>query len=166
MLAKKGVEVFLRQCQVPSKIHHQEKLIRVIDIIDNQYVIYITDYFPNSTFDEQYFFYQKKLNNWHYSTNDWAKTDDTQFIDINGFDDSELVSFILLDDAWHSMRENTFWQPKKKGSNFQGQELDMANHNDLETKLSESLKEPLETTSSSKKAYVDLIKLELLKRFI
>ena len=121
-------------------------------MIDNQYVVRTTDYFPNSTFDEQHFYYRKKLNNWHYSTDDRTETDDAQFADMSSFDDSEIVSSILSDDARHSVGENTSWQPEKEGNNSQGQEPDIANHDDLETELSESSEEPLETTSGSKES--------------
>lgn len=121
-------------------------------MIDNQYIVHTTDYFPNSTFDEQHFYYQKKKNNWHYSTDDWAETEGIEFANMSGFDDLEIVSFILSDDAQHSVGENTSWQPKKERSNFQGQEPDMANYENLETKLLESSEEPLETTSGSKES--------------
>ena len=52
-LAKKGVEVFLRQIQVPSEIRHHGELFGVADIIDNQYVVRTTGYFPNSTLDQE-----------------------------------------------------------------------------------------------------------------
>ena len=51
-LARKGVEVFLRQPHIPSEISHHGSLFGVADIIDNQYVVRTTGYFPNSTFDQ------------------------------------------------------------------------------------------------------------------
>ena len=49
------------------------------------------------------------------------------------------------------MGKNTFWFSKKEKSNFQGQKSDIANYYDLETELSESLKEFLEITFNSNK---------------
>ncbi len=42
------VEILLRQVQVPSEIRHQGELFGVVDIIDNQYVVWTNDHFPNS----------------------------------------------------------------------------------------------------------------------
>ena len=47
-LAKKGVEVLLRQIQVPSEISHHGELFGVADIIDNQYIVRTKGYFSNS----------------------------------------------------------------------------------------------------------------------
>ena len=44
-LVRKGVEVFLRQLHIPSKIRHHGYFIGVVDIIDNQYVVRKTDHF-------------------------------------------------------------------------------------------------------------------------
>ncbi len=52
-LARKGVEVFLRQPHIPSEISHQGILFGVADIIDNQYVVCTTGYSPNSTSDQE-----------------------------------------------------------------------------------------------------------------
>ena len=52
-LAKKGIEVFLRQIQIPSEISHHGELFGVADIIDNQYIVCTTGYFPNSTLDQE-----------------------------------------------------------------------------------------------------------------
>ena len=38
-LAKKGIEMFLRRIGWPSEIFFEDKLIRLADMIDNQYVI-------------------------------------------------------------------------------------------------------------------------------
>ncbi len=46
-LAKKGVEVFLRQIQVPSEIRHHGELFGVEDIIDNRHVLRTKGYFSN-----------------------------------------------------------------------------------------------------------------------
>ncbi len=51
-LARKGVEVFLQQPHIPSEISYQEIFFGVADIIDNQYVVCTTGYFPNSTSDQ------------------------------------------------------------------------------------------------------------------
>ncbi len=42
LLARKGVEVFLRQPHIPSEISNQGILFGVTDIIDNQYVVRTT----------------------------------------------------------------------------------------------------------------------------
>ncbi len=52
-LAKKKVEVFLRQIPVSSEISHHGKLFGVADIIDNRYVVHTTGYFPNSTLNQK-----------------------------------------------------------------------------------------------------------------
>ncbi len=53
LLARKGVEVFLRQPHIPSKIRHHGSLFGMADIIDNQYFVRTTSYFQNSTFDQR-----------------------------------------------------------------------------------------------------------------
>lgn len=55
-LTKKEVEVFLLQSHIPSEISNQRILFEIDDIIDNQYIIYTTGYFPNHTF------YQRIIN--------------------------------------------------------------------------------------------------------
>lgn len=80
-----------------------------------------------------------------------TEIDDIQFAYIIDFNDSNKRSFMLPDDAWYSVGEKTFWQPKKEEDDFQGQEQDIINHNDLKNELSKLLKEPLEITYSSKK---------------
>ncbi len=50
--ARKGVEIFLRQPHIPSKISYHRILFRLADIIDNQYVVCTMDYFSNSTSDQ------------------------------------------------------------------------------------------------------------------
>ncbi len=52
-LARKGVEVFLRQPHIPSEISHQGIPFGVADIIDNQYIVRTTGYFPNGTSDQE-----------------------------------------------------------------------------------------------------------------
>ena len=52
LIARKGIEVFLRQPHIPSEISHQGIFFGVADIIDNQYVVRRTGYFPNSTSDK------------------------------------------------------------------------------------------------------------------
>ena len=52
-LAKKGVEVFLRQVQVPSEISHHGELFGVADIIDNQYIVRTTGYFSNNSLGQE-----------------------------------------------------------------------------------------------------------------
>lgn len=38
-LAKKRIEIFLRRTDQPSEIYFEDKIVRLADIIDNQYVI-------------------------------------------------------------------------------------------------------------------------------
>ena len=52
-LAKKGVEVFFQQSQVPSEFHHLGKLFEIADIINNQYIICTIGYFSNSTLNQK-----------------------------------------------------------------------------------------------------------------
>ncbi len=52
-LAKKRVEVFLPKVQVPIKISHHGELFGVDDIINNQYVIRTTGYFPNNSLGQE-----------------------------------------------------------------------------------------------------------------
>ncbi len=52
-IANKGVEVLLRLIQIPSEISHYGELFRVRHIINNQYVVHIKGYFPNSTLDQK-----------------------------------------------------------------------------------------------------------------
>ncbi len=53
LLARKGVEVFIRQPHIPSEISHQRFLFGLADIIDNQYVVRTTGYFLISTSDQE-----------------------------------------------------------------------------------------------------------------
>lgn len=62
----------------------------------------------------------------------------------------EIVSSTLLDDVLHSVGEKTFPQPKKEKNDIQSEEDD--NPDNLENKLTEPLKESLETNSGSKKS--------------
>ena len=66
---------------------------------------------------------------------------------MSDFDNSEVASSILPDDALHSKGGNTSLQPEKEGNNSQGQEQDLTSHDDLESELSESPEEPLEISS-------------------
>ncbi len=52
-LAKKDVEVLLRQIQIPSEISHHGEFFGVADIIDNQYVVWTTGYFHNKSLDQE-----------------------------------------------------------------------------------------------------------------
>ncbi len=52
LLVRKGAEVFLRQPHIPSEISHQGIIFGVADIIDNEYIVRTTGYFPNSTSDQ------------------------------------------------------------------------------------------------------------------
>ena len=52
LLAKKRVEVLLWQVQVPSEISYLKELFGVVNIINNQYVFWTTDYFSNSNVDQ------------------------------------------------------------------------------------------------------------------
>ena len=51
-LSKKGVKVFLQQHHIPTEISHHGSLFGMANIIDNQYVVRTTGYFPNSIFDQ------------------------------------------------------------------------------------------------------------------
>ncbi len=53
LLAKKKVEVFFLQAQIPLEISHQREHFGVEDIIDNQYIVRIKSYFFNSTLDKE-----------------------------------------------------------------------------------------------------------------
>ena len=51
-LSKKGVEVFLRHLGTLSEISKQEDLFGIANIIENQYIIHTTGYFPNNILEK------------------------------------------------------------------------------------------------------------------
>ena len=100
--------------------------------------------------DEHHLYHREALNDWDYSEDDWAETDDAQFADVSDFDDSEIASSLLPGDAPHLVEDDSSLQSEKEGKNSQGYEQDMTNLDDLETELSEPPEEPLEINSGSK----------------
>ena len=90
------------------------------------------------------------LNDWDYSEDDWAKTDETQFTDVSDFDDSETASATLSGNSSYSVRDDSSWEPEKEGNVSYCHEEDMTNLNNLESELSEPTEELLEITSGSK----------------
>ena len=100
--------------------------------------------------DEQHLYHREALNDWDYSEDDWAETDDAQFADVSDFDDSETASPILPDDSSYSVGGNISKQPQKEGNASQDLEQDMTIFDDLESELSEPPEEmSLETNSGS-----------------
>ena len=84
--------------------------------------------------------------------NDWAKIDNAQFSNASDFGNLETESSILPDNTPHSIGESITYQLEKERNISQGQEQDITNPNNLESKLSESLQELLETNSSRKES--------------
>ena len=100
--------------------------------------------------NEQHLYHREALNDWDYSEDDWAETDDAQFADVSDFDDSETASPILPDDSLYSVGSNISKHPEKKKNASQDLEQDMTIVDDLESKLSEPPEEmSLETNSGS-----------------
>lgn len=64
--------------------------------------------------NEQHLYHQEALNNWDYSKDDWAKTNDTQFADMSDFNDIISVSSILPDDTFHLVGDEILQQPEKE----------------------------------------------------
>ncbi len=67
-LAKKRIEIFPRQVQVSSEISHHGEFFGVADIIDNQYVVRITGYFPNNCLGQEIInsFTFISIQTWHW----------------------------------------------------------------------------------------------------
>ena len=94
--------------------------------------------------DEQHLYHREALNDWDYSEDDWAETDDAQFADASDFDNLEQ------DDPFYSVGENTSKQPEKEGNDSQDLEQDITAFDDLESELSDPPEEePLEINSGS-----------------
>ena len=98
--------------------------------------------------DEQHLYHREALNDWDYSEDDWAETDDAQFAYVSDFDDSETASPILPDDSLYLVGGNIFKQPEKEGNTSQDLEQDMTIIDDLESELSEPPEEMFFETNS------------------
>ena len=86
--------------------------------------------------------YQKEaLNNWDYSEDNWAETDNDQYTDISNFGSSEIASAILSNGSFHSMRDDFFWQPKKEENDFQSQKKVMTKFDILKSDLLKPLED-------------------------
>lgn len=72
---------------------------------------------------------------------------------MGDFDNSEIRSSIFPGDALYLMTDDFSLQLIKEGYNFQGQEQNITNFDDLESKLIEPLEELLKITSGSKETH-------------
>lgn len=68
--------------------------------------------------NEQHLYYQKALNNWNYLEDNKTKTNNTQFNNINNFDNSKTISFIILNKVTYSIEDNISQQLKKEENNI------------------------------------------------
>lgn len=86
----------------------------VIDYKDiNQYWIYnshigkiyiIQDFFIN----KQHLYHWEALNNKEYLKDDWIETDNTQFADMDDFNNLEIAPSMLPDDTFYLMKDDIF----------------------------------------------------------
>lgn len=88
--------------------------------------------------DEQHLYHREALNDWDYSEDDWAETDDTQFADVSDFDDSES------DDSLYSVGDDNFSkQLEKEGNDSEDLGQDITTFDNLGSELSEPPEEEL-----------------------
>ncbi len=94
--------------------------------------------------DEQHLYHREALNDWDYSEDDWAETDDAELADVDDFGSFDT------DDSSYSVAKNTSKQPEKEGNDSQDLEQDLTALDDLESELSDPPeKKPLEINSGS-----------------
>ena len=69
--------------------------------------------------NKKHLYHQEVLNDWDYSEDNWAETDDVQFADVGDFDDLEIALFMLPDDIYHSVGDDIFQQSEMEGNDLQ-----------------------------------------------
>ena len=63
--------------------------------------------------DDQYLYHLEAFNDDDYSKDDWIKSDGVQFADITSFENTKDASFLLPENPFHSVGDNTPKRPKK-----------------------------------------------------
>lgn len=69
----------------------------------------------------------------------------TQFTNIDDFDNIKPASFILLDKIFYLIRDKIFQQPKNEKPDFQGLKQEKINFDNLKNQLLKLLKKTLKT---------------------
>ena len=99
---------------------------------------------PDLFVDEQHLYHQEAFNDWDYSEDDWAETDNAQFANVSNFDNSGP------NNSLYSVGDNTLKEPEIERNHFQVLKQDITPFDNLKSELLDLLKEePLEINSGS-----------------